>query len=177
MSTYYYDEEARALIAVNEETNEVRLLEPLRLDGEPDDEVSTTKPAKLSKGKGTGCPECGSPSRHKATCSRSGASQPGEKRKSIKRGPCTECGSKGARHRKTCSKTGQEQSLVGNDAWAALDAPVQRENAMSRMLYGRVKIANSHDIPSETIATNLTVSEVQVSKAIDAETYEDYLKL
>jgi hypothetical protein len=117
--TYYYDSEARRLIAVNEETNDVRVLEPLNFEDEEEAPKRGLKfdvrPPNVKSGKG--CPECGSPSRHKADCSRPAKTE----RKPMKRVPCAECGSKGSTHRKACAKRGQTQSLTGNDAWAALD--------------------------------------------------------
>jgi hypothetical protein len=145
MTTYYYDEEARTLIAVNEETNEVRLIEPLRLDSEPVEHIThKPKTPKSVRGKGAGCPECSSPSRHRKDCSRAGS-------------------------------TASRVKLQGNKEWHELDdAP--KVKTISRMHFGRVKIAHSHNIPVETIAADLGFDESEVSKVIEADTYDDYLK-
>jgi hypothetical protein len=42
------------------------------------------------------------------------------------------------------------------------------------MEFGRVKIALSHDIPTEVIAKDMKLSESEVSKVVDAETYDEY---
>jgi hypothetical protein len=67
--------------------------------------------------------------------------------------------------------------MVGNDEWKALgEVSAPRAGVISRMIFGRVKMAHSHDIPSDTIANNLDLAEMEVSKAIEADTYEQYLK-
>ena len=44
------------------------------------------------------------------------------------------------------------------------------------MTFGRVKISQSHDIPTDTIARNLDVDVAEIEKAFESETYDDYLK-
>jgi hypothetical protein len=42
------------------------------------------------------------------------------------------------------------------------------------MTFGRVKIAQSHDVPATKIANNLDVSLEEVEKALLAETFDEY---
>ncbi len=70
MTQYYYDAEERAFFAVNHETEEVRILEPIEFENdEPTLKPVKVRPAPKSEKKADGCPECGSPSRHKANVS------------------------------------------------------------------------------------------------------------
>jgi hypothetical protein len=76
---YYYDSEAKVLIAIDPETEDVRVLEPLNFGEDPEPEPARTqknepKEAK-SRFKGSGCSVCGSPSRHKKDCSKASASK------------------------------------------------------------------------------------------------------
>lgn len=48
---------------------------------------------------------------------------------------------------------------------------------MSRMMFGRVKISQSHDIPVETIARNIEEPESEVIKAFEAESYDEFFRL
>ena len=89
--TYYYDSEAKVLLAVDPETEDVRILEPI--DFEEDEPVLKTvkvKPLPVSAKKaGGGCPEYGSKSKHKKACSKSSvyAVAKPEKEKSAKMSP------------------------------------------------------------------------------------------
>jgi hypothetical protein len=158
MTRYFFDEESESLIAYNEQTKAARVLSILVLEGisaaapalteEPFPKRKYTKrdtpPARASQPKpvASGCPECGSPSRHKKECSKA------------------------------------KSNMEGNKDWKNLGGvSAPRAGAMTRMEFGRVQIARSHDLPIETIARNLDLAEVEVSKASDAETYDDYLKL
>jgi hypothetical protein len=71
--TYYYDSEAKVLLAVDPETEDVRILEPIHFEeDEPVLKTVKVKPLPVSTKKaGGGCPECGSKSKHKSTCSKS----------------------------------------------------------------------------------------------------------
>ena len=83
MTQYFYDEVDGAMVAHDTEKNTVRLLK--RINGieqtytppAPSEEIVVRGPNKSTPytknpKMGKGCPECGSPSRHKATCSRAG---------------------------------------------------------------------------------------------------------
>ena len=86
MTNYYYDEEQQKLLAIDTETNDVRVLEPI--DFEDDDEAPKRGPAvKFSKQPrklGEGCPECGSKSRHRKECSKATGAKPATTAKSSK---------------------------------------------------------------------------------------------
>lgn len=145
--TYYYDSEARVMIAVDPETEEVRILEAINFeDDEPELKSVKVKPApKLAKQPGKGCPECSSTTKHRKGCSQAGVKK--------------------------------EKKMTGNKAWKDLGEVSSPKAKMTRMEYGRVKIANSHDIPNETVANDMKLSEAEVSKAIEAETYDEYQSL
>jgi len=163
MRKYYYDPETSAFIVYNEETDRayelpcVGIYAPYKeaIESDPDPAPVTTIPA---------------PAKRKYT-----------KRKAVetkatpekKRG-CDECGSPTV-HRKSCSKRKEHRApqAAGNNAWQALG---DQSGKMSRMNFGRVKMAHTHDIPADTIASNLSLTEQDVNKAILAETFDDYLK-
>jgi hypothetical protein len=88
--TYYYDSEANVLLAVDPETEDVRILEPINFEeDEPALKTVKVKPVPQSARTAGGCPECGSKSKHKKTCSKSSgyaAAKPG-KEKSSKMSP------------------------------------------------------------------------------------------
>ena len=93
----------------------------------------------------------------------------------MKRAPCSECGSKGNRHKKNCSKSGQEQSLTGNDAWAALDKEEKkRADLMSSRQYGQVKTAHTHGMDPTSIAHEMGLRVKEVNTAILSESFETY---
>lgn len=97
-----------------------------------------------------------------------------------KQGGCDECGSKGRRHKNGCVHAAAKQprqKMSGNAEWQALGEVSSPTRRMSRMVFGRVKISQSHDIPADTIARNIDEEESEVEKAFEAETYDDYLKL
>jgi hypothetical protein len=73
--TYYYDSEAKVMIAVDPDTEDVRVLEAINFEeDEPDLKPVKVKPAPQSaKRPGQGCPECGSKSRHRKECSKAGS--------------------------------------------------------------------------------------------------------
>ena len=77
--TYYYDSEAKVLLAVAPETEDVRVLEPINFDEESEPEPKRSQKSEpkeiKSRFNGSGCPECGSPSRHKKDCSKASASK------------------------------------------------------------------------------------------------------
>ena len=87
---YYYYSEAKVLLAVDPETEDVRILESIHF--EEDEPVLKTVKVKLlpsAKKAGGGCPECGSKSKHKKTCSKSsnhGVAKPA-KEESLKMSP------------------------------------------------------------------------------------------
>ena len=87
---YYYDSEARVMIAVDPDTEDVRILEPINFEeDEPALKTVKVKPLPSAKKTGGGCPECGSKSKHKKTCSKSSGytiAKP-EKEKSSKMSP------------------------------------------------------------------------------------------
>lgn len=97
-----------------------------------------------------------------------------------KRGGCDECGSP-SRHKKDCSRAGgakkERSNMAGTPEWQALGEVESPTKRMSRMAFGRVKISQSHDIPAETIARNMDELPEEIEKALDAETYDEYLKL
>jgi hypothetical protein len=75
MTNYYYDEEEQKLLAIDTETNDVRVLEPIDFNDAEDEPAPKRGPAvKVSKQpkSGAGCPECGSKSRHRKECSKAG---------------------------------------------------------------------------------------------------------
>jgi hypothetical protein len=76
---YYYDNEAKVLIAIDPETEDVRVLEPIGFDEQLEAEPARSKKIEpkeaKSRFKGNGCSECGSPSRHKKDCSKASASK------------------------------------------------------------------------------------------------------
>jgi hypothetical protein len=84
--TYYYDSEAKVMIAVDPDTEDVRVLEAINFEeDEPERKPVKVKSAPQSaKRPGQGCPECGSKSRHRKTCSKASASKPDGKAKSSK---------------------------------------------------------------------------------------------
>jgi hypothetical protein len=178
--TYYYDSEARVLLSVDPETEDVRILEPIDFEeDEPALKTVKVKPVPQSaRTTGRGCPECGSPGRHKKDCFRSANIKAKPAKQRAPGQGCPECGSK-SRHRKECSHAGgaTKSNTVGNKAWKNLGEVSSAKPGMSQMQFGRVKIAQSHDIPAETIAKNMDLSESQVSKALDVETFDDYLNL
>ena len=142
--TYYYDSEARVMLAVDPETEDIRILDPIDFEeDEPAIKSVKVKPAAGNKKTpGSGCPECGSKSRHRKECSKAG---------------------------------GAKSQMVGNKAWKDLgEVSVGKDKVIARMEFGRVKIAQTHDIPTEVIAKDMRLSEAEVSKAIEAETYDDY---
>jgi hypothetical protein len=75
--TYYYDSEAKVMIAVDPETEDVRVLEPIDFEEEPESKPGKKTDAKPARATGKGCPECGSPSRHKKDCSKASSSKVG----------------------------------------------------------------------------------------------------
>ena len=146
MTRYFYDPEVRSIVAFDDEVNSVRVLREISGEQPPspadeheppkrkyvkrDSSDVETPPAR--KGKGKGCDECGSPSRHKKTCSKAGGASP-------------------SKHQ---GKSGR--------------------SFMSQMAFGRVKISQSHDVPSATISRNLDIPVDEVEKAFVVETYSDY---
>jgi hypothetical protein len=67
--------------------------------------------------------------------------------------------------------------MVGNKAWKDLGEVSSAKPGMSQMQFGRVKIALSHDIPSEVVARDMVLSEGDVLKASEADTYDEYKAL
>jgi hypothetical protein len=122
------------------------------------------------------CSVCDQPGHTAKTCKRNAPQQYGfsrDRRKPEKRGPCSECGSKGTRHFKTCSKAGKERSITGNAAWAALDdVPAKLSHRMSKHHYAQVKEAQKHDLPADAIARELGVKLKEVNDAIVSYDYE-----
>ena len=56
---YYYDSEARVMIAVDPDTEDVRILEPINFEeDEPALKTVKVKPLPSAKKAGGGCPEC-----------------------------------------------------------------------------------------------------------------------
>ena len=168
MNTYYYDKDARVLLAVDANSN-VRILEPINQTADELIEPAPVhKPAKVNIPKsGKGCPECGSPSKHKKDCSKSKANATGTKRK---RGePCEECGSNSSRHKKGCSLA------TGNDAWAALDQEEKkRAGLMSARQYSQVKTAHNHGMDPTSIAHEMNLTVKEVNTAILSKTFDVY---
>ena len=82
-------------------------------------------------------------------------------------GGCSECGSLGKRHKNGCSRAGGKKQ--------ASAAP--RNDAISQMTFGRIKISQSHDVAAEDIARNLDIDVAEVEKAMLCETYSEYQKL
>jgi hypothetical protein len=124
--------------------------------------VHVSKEAPNSKG----CPECGSPSRHKATCSSIKAKVASIKRKLGQ--ACDECGSLSRRHKKGCSLAG------GNAAWAALDKGDKRAGLMSERQYSQVKTAHNHGMDPTSIAHEMNLTMKEVNTAVLSKTFEVY---
>jgi hypothetical protein len=87
MTNYYYDEEEQKLLAIDTETHDVRVLEPIDFDDAEDEPAPKHGPAvKVSKQpkSGAGCPECGSKSRHRKECSKAAGGKAASAAKSSK---------------------------------------------------------------------------------------------
>jgi hypothetical protein len=87
MTNYYYDDEQRNLLAIDTETNDGRVLEPIDFDDEEDEPAPKRGPAvKVAKQpkSGAGCPECGSKSRHRKECSKAAGGKPASAAKGSK---------------------------------------------------------------------------------------------
>jgi hypothetical protein len=88
MTNYYYDDEQQKLLAIDTETNDVRVLEPIDFDDVEDEPAPKRGPAakvaKQPRKSGEGCTECGSKSRHRKECSKATSGKPISAAKSSK---------------------------------------------------------------------------------------------
>lgn len=146
MKNYYYDAEAKVLIALDAEAGTLTVLDALPVSGTgkaysdaelfPTKKYRKAKEGGVEKGAvppkkpGTGCDECGSPSRH----------------------------------RKTCSKASK----------GTAPASPSQSSKVTPMIFGRVKISQSHDVPAKKIADNLDVPLEEVERVFVCQTYEEY---
>lgn len=88
MTNYYYDDEQQKLLAINTETNDVRVLEPIDFD-DVEDELApnrgpATKVSNQPRKSGEGCQERGSKSRHRKECSKATGGKPASSTKGSK---------------------------------------------------------------------------------------------
>ena len=93
---------------------------------------------------------------------RTAAPKPAKTPPGRKASACSIC-SKPGHNAKTCPKKN-----------GSLPADEQRSEAMSRMNFGKVKIAQSHDISASVIATQLGVPRIEVERALQFQSYNDY---
>jgi hypothetical protein len=146
MTIYFYDEKELVLIALDIESKSARLLPQALLN----DSMSAS-PAEAATQPSDEVPAAPRTARAKVVKARKG-----------KKG-CSICRQPG-HNAKTCPK--RDGTLPADD---------RRVAAMSQMTFGRVKIAQSHEIPAATIASNLSVDVNEVEKALKVETYSHYL--
>jgi hypothetical protein len=86
MIRYFYDTDAQVIVAFNEEASSIRVLKEInavedsaaaeRATGKRKRAFTEAEVFPTRKTKGGGCEECGSPSRHKKTCSKAGGGAP-----------------------------------------------------------------------------------------------------
>jgi hypothetical protein len=164
--TYYYDSEAGVMISVDPQTKDVRILEPVNFEKNARPSPQIAADATKSRFTGKGCPECGSPSRHKKDCSAS-VKAPATKRKLGV--ACEECGSLSRRHKLGCSFAG------GNKAWASLEREEKkRSGLMSQREYSQVKTAHTHGMDPTSISKEMNLTVKEVNTAVLSKNFEEY---
>jgi hypothetical protein len=185
-------EKVEELIAARDEIT----AELLALMGEEvDEEEVEEEPApRQKKGHASstakGCSECGSPSRHKSTCSKRAPTNDkaigkGTANARPHRTPCEQCGSTGTRHFKTCSMSGskpqkpfaptEEMTPVGtakSNGRTILDKPLR----LTEQEFTEVSEQIGDGLSLSNIAYSYTHVELsKIYKASESENYADYL--
>lgn len=177
MTTYYYDKEARTLLAVDDR-GAVSILEPINPVAEEQplktvevrrlETANTADKPKFSKG----CPECGSPSRHRKDCLQSKEKQTDTPKRKLGEA-CKECGSLSRRHKLGCPLI--DHANRGNNEWAALDKEeTKRADLMSERQYGQVKTAHNHGMDPTSIAHEMNLKVKEVNTAILSKNFAEY---
>jgi hypothetical protein len=92
---------------------------------------------------------------------------------------CPECGSPG-RHRKDCSRAGKgklKESIKGNKEWQALgeaESSAGKKKRLTEHQYNQIKIAHQHELPPDTIASEMGLTSKMVNTVILSRSYDEY---